>query len=219
MTEGFYGWKGLADDTSEFNATQFQIKMALRQHRTGIPVRVIAVHGGGVGPAPTVDVQPIVNLTDGRGNQTPAGIVYGVACTRNQGGGNAVINDPKPGDVGHIVVADRDISSAKANNGGQSNPGSRRMGNLADGIYIGAVLNPANPDQYVQFTETGVKVADKNGNVIETSGDAVTITTATLRVTGDVVAGFGGENISLLEHVHSGIERGGADTDPPVSGT
>jgi hypothetical protein len=219
MTDGFFGQQGRSDDGTELDAIRFLIRQELAMVRTGIPVKVVAVHGGGVGPAPTVDVQPLVNQTDGQGNQTPHGVIFGVPVTRNQGGGNAVINDPKVGDVGKMVIADRDLSAIKANDGKQSNPGSFRRHNLADGVYIGAMLNPANPDQAVQFTDTGMVMFDKNGNKIEFASGSITITTATLRVTGDVVAGFGGQNISLLEHVHSGITRGGADTDPPVPGT
>ena len=41
---------------------------------------------------------------------------------------------------------------------------------MSDGIYQGAIANPANQDQAVQFTETGIKLFDKNGQVIK-AGD------------------------------------------------
>jgi hypothetical protein len=161
-----YGQKGLVDDSSSLNVMQFAIRQALQKHRTVVHVVVKAVHGGGVGPAPTVDVQPLVNMTDGQGNAAPHGIISGIGTTRNQGGSGAIINDPRPGDIGVVVVGDRDSSALRANKGKASNPGSRRMGNLADGTYIGATINPANPDQAVQFTETGLRIFDKNGNVL-----------------------------------------------------
>lgn len=219
MTTGYFGQMGRSDDGTDLDAIRFLIRQELAMVRTGIPVKVVAVHGGGVGPAPTVDVQPLINQTDGQGNQTPHGTIFGIPVTRNQGGGNAVINDPKVGDVGKMVIADRDLSAIKANDGAQSNPGSFRRHNLADGVYIGAMLNPANPDQAVQFTETGVVMFDKNGNKVEFSSGSVTITTDELRVTGDVVGGYGGKSISLLNHVHSGVTSGGDDTLDPVAGT
>lgn len=164
--KGFFGQKGLSDGASDANVMDFAIRMALLRHRTAVHVVVKAVHGGGVGPAPTVDVQPLVHMTDGQGNSAPHGIISGVGTTRNQGGNGAIINDPQVGDIGIIVVGDRDVSALKANKGQPSNPGSRRTGNLADSTYIGATINPANPEQSVQFTETGLRIFDKNGNIL-----------------------------------------------------
>ncbi len=197
--EGWYGWMGLSDHTSETNAMDFHIRTLLRQHRTAVPVVVTAVHGGGVGPAPTIDAQVLVDMTDGFGNATDHQVISGIATTRNQGGGNAVINDPKVGDVGFVVVADRDISALKANNGAKSNPGSRRMGNLADSVYIGAMINPANPDQGVQFTTDGIRIFDKNGQSIEMKPGSIAINPGG----GDVFLGGNGSDGSyaLVETV------------------
>lgn len=215
--EKFFGQQGTFDDSSEYNARDFHIRQRIGEVRTAIPVKIIAVHGGGVGAAPTVDVQPLVNQIDGQGNQTPHGIIYGLPCTRNQGGGNAIINDPLVGDVGHIVVSDRDTSSLRSNEGEQSNPGSFRTYDLADGVYHGAMLNPANPDQYVQFTETGMKLADKNGNIIEMKAGSIAIT-GNLTVTGSITAGFGsGDAVTLQGHTHPTTPPG--PEAPPNPGT
>lgn len=219
-SQGFFGTRGLPDGSSEYNLLRFLIRQELALVRTGIPVKVIAVHGGGLGPAPTVDVQPLVNQIDGQGNQTPHEVVYGIPVARVQGGGNAIINDPKVGDVGHMVCSDRDTSSLRANEGAQSNPGSFRRHSMADGVYHGAMLNPATPDQGIQWTDTGFRVFDKNGNVMEMTSGSVTITTDELRVTGAIVAGYGGTDaVNVQTHVHSGITPGGADTDAPVPGS
>ncbi|MGA1801485.1 hypothetical protein [Rhizobium sp. HT1-10] len=202
MTEGYFGQRGLTASTSDYNAHDFHIEQALGKVRTSVPVKIIAVHGGGVGAPPTVDVQPLVNQIDGQGNQTPHGIIYGRPCTRSQGGGNAVINDPHVGDVGLLVISDRDTSSLISNEGTQSNPGSFRMHDMADGIYHGAMLNPANPNQYVQFTETGMKLVDMNGNVIEMKSGSIAIT-GNLTVSGSITAGFGtGDAVNLQTHTH-----------------
>lgn len=215
----YFGQQTVSDSGSDLNFLRFLIRQELALVRTGVPVRVVAIHGGGVGAAPTVDVMPLVNQTDGQGNMTAHGTIFNVPTTRNQGGGNAVINDPKVGDVGHMVVADRDISALKANSGAQSNPGSSRRHDLADGVFIGAMLNPANPDQAVQWTDTGFRIFDKNGNIIEMKDGSIDFTTAELRVTGDIIAGFGGKNISVLNHIHGGVTSGSSDTDVPVAGT
>lgn len=216
-SEGFFGQQGLSDNTSNYNAQVFLIRQELGKVRTAVSVKVVAVNGGGVGAPPTVDVQPLVNQIDGQGNQTPHGVIHGIPCTRTQGGGNAIINDPKVGDVGHMIISDRDISSNKANNGDQSNPGSFRMHDMADGVYHGAMLNPANPNQYVQFTTTGVKIVDMNGNVIEMGPNAITIT-GNLHVSGAVIAGFGGgDAVSLQTHTHPTTPPG--PQAPPVPGS
>jgi hypothetical protein len=219
MTQGFFGQQGISDDSNEINRLRFLIRQELAQHRSHIPVKIVAVNGGGVGAPPTVDVQPLINQTDGQGNQTPHGVIFGIATMRSQGGTNGIINDPKVGDIGHMSIMDRDISALKANGGAQSNPGSFRRGNMSDGVYMGAIVNPANQDQAVQFTETGIKLFDKNGQIIEFSAGAITITTAQLRVTGDVIAGAGGENISLLNHLHTDVAPGGGTSGPPEPGT
>ncbi len=219
MTESFFGQAGTFNGSGDYNAEEFHIRQVLGQTRTTIPVKVVAVHGGGVGPAPTIDVQPLVNQTDGQGNQTPHGVIYGIPASRNQGGGNAVINDPRVGDVGFLSVADRDISALKANEGKQSNPGSFRRFDLADGIYTAAFLNPANPDQFMHFRDDGVTLADKNGNVIEMNSGGIIKVTGTLHVTGDIVAGFGAENISVINHLHGGVTPGGSPTDVPIPGS
>lgn len=200
--EKFFGQQGTFDDSSEYNSLDFHIRQALGNVRTAVTVKVIAVHGGGVGAAPTVDVQPIVNQIDGQGNQTPHGVIYGRPCTRNQGGGNAIINDPSVGDIGHLVISDRDISAATSNEGKQSNPGSFRMHDMADGVYHGAMLNPGNPNQSVQFTDGGLKIFDKNGNIIEMKAGSILVT-GNLHVTGEIVAGFGGgDAVNVQTHTH-----------------
>lgn len=220
MSDSFFGQQGVSDAAGGSNSVEFQVRQALAQVRTNVPVKVIAVHGGGVSKPPTVDVQIMVNQVDGVGKKTDHGIIYGIAVSRNQGGGNAIINDPVVGDVGFMSIADRDISPLKANDGAQSNPGSKRRHNLADGVYQRGMLNPNNPNQFVHFREDGITIADLNGNFIEmNSGGIVKITASALHVTGDVVAGFGGNSVSLLNHLHSGVEPGGGNTAQPVPGT
>jgi hypothetical protein len=174
---GVFGQQGLTDASSEHNAREFQIAQALGKVRTGVPVKIIAVHGGGVGAAPTVDVQPMVNQIDGDGNMTAHGTIFGIAVSREAAGDGAIINDPVVGDVGHMVISDRDISSHKANAGAQSNPGSYRRHDLADGVYHRAMYpKSATPKQYVWFQPgVGITISDSNMNVITMSASKMTI--------------------------------------------
>lgn len=215
--EKFFGQQGTFDDSSDYNVRDFHIRQRLGEVRTLVPVKIIAVHGGGVGPAPTVDVQPLINQIDGQGNQTPHGIIYGIPVSRSQGGGNTIINDPKVNDLGHISVGDRDMSSLKANKGVQSNPGSYRTHDLADGVYHGNLFNQATPDQYIHFRDDGITLADKNGNIIETKPGSIAMT-GNLTVTGGITAGFGtGDAVTLQNHTHPTTPPG--PEAPPNPGT
>jgi len=129
------------DSYSAYNATTFMIKQIVARINTATLVQVKSVtNSGGVSPVGSVDVLPLVNQVDGAGNPTEHVTVYGLPYVRIQGGTNAVIIDPKVGDIGVAVFASRDISTVK-NAKKQSNPGSYRRFNMADGLYIGGVLN------------------------------------------------------------------------------
>jgi hypothetical protein len=216
--QGIFPRQGVPDDAGHHNALDFMMRQRLAYLRTAMPVKVIAVHGGGLDGYPTVDVQICVNQVDGVGTQKEHGTIYGIPCTRSHGGANAIINDPKVGDVGIMSMADRDISALKANNGEISNPGSRRMHDLADGIYHGTMFQLEAPGQYIQFTEDGI--------VIQSGAGKVTINGLTIdpdgnvETPGNVTAGHGtGDSVTLQTHLHSGITPGGANTQSPVPGT
>lgn len=207
---GFFGWQGLQSQGDESALTEFQLQQAMAQMRTAQIVKVIAVHGGGLNSYPTVDVQVMTNQTDGVGNKTDHGIVYGIPVARSHGGGNAIINDPAVGDTGIMSVADRDISAVKANNGGQSNPGSKRMHDLADGIYHGSTMRTGTPGQYIQFTTTGIVIQSGAGKV---TINGVTIDpSGNIKTPGGVTAGDGtSDSVTLQHHNHGG--------PPPTPGT
>jgi hypothetical protein len=196
------GWMTPSDPSGEFNRTSFIISQQLAKLRTMVPVKVMAVlpqsgsgqaTQGAVAGAGYVQVQPMISMVDGGGNTTPHGTIYNIPYTRVYGGINAVICDPSVGDIGYMVVADRDISSWKtqvvgnqtqggaaassptAQGSGAITPGSNRRFNLADGIYIGGVLN-ATPKQYVTFQTTGITINDKNSNQIVMNQSGITIT-------------------------------------------
>lgn len=214
---GYPGLMTLPDSAGELNVLRFLITQALGRIASATLVKVKGVSPP---PAQTVDIQILVNQVDGAGNATPHGIIYGIPYVRLQGGANAVIIDPVVGDIGLAVFASRDISSVKANKG-PANPGSRRMFDYADGIYVGGLLN-GTPTQYVEFTPTGINVVSPTqvtvqAPAIELDG-AVHITGA---VTGDDAATFVGEvtadGIPLSTHKHTGVTTGGGTSGTPVA--
>ena len=199
---------------NRYNVIEFIVSQILnRDVRVATPVVVLSVSGGGpAGPA-VVSVQPLISQVDGVGNTTPHGEIYNVPAFRYSCGLGSVIADPQEDDVGLLVVSDRDTSSVQSTNGEPSAPGSSRTYDLADGIYLGRLFQGPD-DQYVEFTSSGVTLADKNGNVIKMQAGSIAITTTSLTVNGSVIAGFGGaDQVGLQTHEHTG------NNTPPTPGT
>lgn len=196
--QGYSGQLGLNASTSDYNTHLAIIKQVLGETRTVTLVQIVKVtNADEVSPVGFCDVLPIVNMLDGLGTSYKHGNVFGLCYFRMQGGPNAVIMDPKKGDIGIAVISDRDISTVKKTKK-QANPGSRRRFALSDGIYLGGVLN-GTPTQYVRFltdpdsgdgigvelvdalgnfiktSDTGINVTDKNSNTIVTDTDGITI--------------------------------------------
>jgi hypothetical protein len=200
-----YGHQLPGDTNSELGVIEFACRRIVGEMNTTKLVKVIAVHDGGEGqPAGTVDVQPLVSQIDGNGYGTPHGTVYGLPWSRVQGGTNAIICDPVVGDLGYVVCSDRDISTVKSTKAAAL-PGSRRQFDIADGVYAGGCLNVA-PEQYLIFTDAGVRLVDKNGNSVtlnetgvqlsDEAGNSITTSSAGVNITDvnanqlQMVAGF-----------------------------
>lgn len=170
------GQQDFTTDASQFNATDFQIQQALRKINTAEPVRVVSVQPGAVGPVGMVSVQPLVNLVTGTGDGMAQSTLYQLPYLRIQGGENAVIVDPKPGDIGLAVYAMRDTETVKANrDGNAANPGSARMYSKGDGFFLGGFLN-ATPKRYVMVDDTGITLDDGQGGKLELKGGKLSIT-------------------------------------------
>lgn len=202
----FSGTQRPQDQNSDFNAMNAAIRRILSMMGQEIPVKVVAVHGGGIAPTGEVDVMPAVMQQDGSGVTYPHGTIYGVPYIRIQGGAQAIICDPVAGDLGYIICSSRDISSVKANRD-ISAPGSFRQKDFADAVYFGGLLNAA-PTEYIGFVDGNV--------VVQTAGQFI-VNAASMQVncavtaTGDVKAG----NISLQEHLTTGVQAGGEISGPP----
>jgi hypothetical protein len=184
------GYTGRANETTgaeDFNAQTFLINQVLSGKWTITLCLVKSVTGGGIDFPAIVSVQPMVSQVDGDGNPTPHGIINGIPAFRLQGGVGAIIADPLVGDIGLLACASRDISAVK-NNKTPSNPGSQRMFDPADGLYIGGFLNAA-PTTYIQFTEDGI-------NIVAPS----------VKING----------IDFSTHIHSAVQTGSGESGPPV---
>ncbi|WP_227242389.1 Gp138 family membrane-puncturing spike protein [Paraburkholderia caribensis] len=160
MSNEQFGFRGPASATSggaDYNAQMFVIGQVLAGVSTAKLVQIVSVtNAGDLSPVGFVDVQPLVNQLDGYDNAVEHGVVHNLPYFRLQGGTDAVILDPKQGDVGVAIFCDRDISAVKSSRA-QANPGSKRRFDMADGLYIGGFLN-GTPQQYVRFSSAGIAV-------------------------------------------------------------
>ena len=224
MTNTFNSWQNPSDTATEETSVWFMIRQFLAQCDFCKVVQVMAVHPGTGNPpvAGTVDVQILVNQISGALPPTyaPHGTVYGLPYLRLQAGGWAVVADPVVGDIGFVVVSDRDISTVKATQA-QANPGSQRRFSVSDGIYCGGSLNKA-PTSWLWLKSDGtLNVADSKGNTLVSSSTGWAMkgnlaVTGSISATGDVT---GPGNVSLDNHIHSGVQTGSGDSGPPVPGT
>lgn len=237
---GYAGQARAAEGGDEYGALNFVIGQALARLSTATLVRVVSVtNAGGVEPVGFVDVQPLVNQLDGAGNAVPHAVLHQLPYFRLQGGTDAVILDPKVGDVGIAVFASRDISSVKSSKG-QANPGSWRSHDMADGLYVGGLLN-GTPVQYVQFTAGGInvvspsKVTIQAPNIELNAAAQCALNSPQIVLNGTVQQGsgsFGGtstwqgnmETLGTLRnngkdvgstHTHPGVQSGPSNTGTP----
>lgn len=190
---------------SDYNSQVHLFQAMAAQIATATLGIVRAVRPGGTAGASFVDIQPMVAQADGAGNTTPHGIINNIPVFRLQAGGNAVVLDPVVNDIGIVVFASRDISAVKESRA-PANPGSARRFDMADGLYIGGVLN-GGATQFIQFLAGGGINITATGPVnISTSG-AVAITSTSLT--------HNGKNVGDT-HVHGGVVVGGSNTTGPV---
>jgi hypothetical protein len=231
---------------TEYATLQFVVQQLLSRVATATLVRVVScTNAGGLAAVGTVDVQPLVNQIAGDGSAWPHGVLHRLPYVRMQGGANAIILDPKPGDLGLVVFASRDISAIKTTAGKAQaadpdteglNPGSARQFDMSDGLYVGGLLN-GTPEQYVQFNDDGVRihspvlvrvtapearvVADTlirlQAPTIELAGDVVQ-TGGDITATGSITADgeVTGNGIPLSTHKHTGVTTGSGTSGPPT---
>lgn len=161
-------------------------------------VQVMKVSGAA--PNLVVDVLPLVTQRDHTGAMINNSQIYNVPVFRLQRGTSAIIMDPVVGDIGAILVCDKDNSGARANRK-QSLPGTNRSHSKSDALYIGGFLN-GEPTEWVEFTGAGINI--KSPGTVNINGLKILHDGKLQLVDGSIVDG----------HKHGGITRGGAQTDP-----
>ncbi len=194
---------------NDFNAQSFIIRQALAKTRTNTLVQVIScTNDGGLSPVGLVDVQVLVQRIAGDGTVIDAGKIHNLPYMRIQGGTDAVIMDPKVGDIGLAAICDRDISAVVASKAAAA-PASLRRHDMADGLYLGGFLN-GTPAQYIQFTEGGINLVSPT----KVSVQAPEIDLAgVVKITGSALT-HNGVNVGAT-HTHAGVTPGSGSTGLP----
>lgn len=194
--QGYLGSLTQRTGLGAFNSQAFLIRQLLAETHVATLVQVVGCTNSGADVAVGfVDVQPLVDQIDGSGKPIPHGVLHRLPYLRMQGGANAVILDPQAGDIGIAVFAERDISRVKATQA-QAAPGSNRRFDMADGLYLGGVLNGV-PTQYVQFNANGINVTTPG--TFSVQANAIAFNSRTLT--------HNGVNVGST-HVHSDAQGG-----------
>ena len=153
-TTQYYGQTDPSTGQGDWNRQRFLIQQQMLNLNTSMPVQVISVQATGVAPVGFVNIQVMASQVTGDDRTVDHGVIPNVPYFRLQGGTDAVIIDPKVGDIGIACFCSRDISAVK-NARKLAPPGSRRAYDFSDAMYMGGFLN-GTPTQYIHFTPEGI---------------------------------------------------------------
>ncbi|HGA5240918.1 TPA: hypothetical protein ACISX3_004526, partial [Salmonella enterica subsp. houtenae serovar Rough:z4,z23:-] len=141
-----------------------------------------------------VDVLPLLSRTDRTGAPIKNSVIYDIPVFRLQSGNSAVVIDPTPGDIGQILVNDRDTTLIRANRK-ESTPGSARTHSKSDATYLGGILN-TKPTEFVKFTGSGINI--KSPGTVNINGLKILADGRLQLVDGSIVDA----------HTHGGVSPG-----------
>lgn len=130
-----------ADRNSLAGLLRFAFKKMQQEVHGVMPARVIAFKRGVTGDR--VQVVPTIKMVGTNGAAIDRAQIANIPVLRLGGGGFGMSYPLKPGDLGWIFAADRDISGFLQNYGTAS-PQTNRMGEFSDSFFI--------PDQMTGFT-------------------------------------------------------------------
>lgn len=141
------------------------------------------------------------------------------------GSGEFFINFPlKPGDTGWIEASDRDISLWLQSRGrAKTPPNTHRVHSFSDGRFIPDILG--NYTIAAEAGDDGMTIQHKNGGtaiilfedriLLKASQRIEVVAPAGTHITGGLVV----DGTTFGTHVHSGIQRGGSNSNAPVQGS
>lgn len=213
--------------TNDAESLDYIFKQMLAGYFFAEIVEVTSVRGEA--PNLVVDVLPLVTRLDQKMQMVQNSVVYNIPVFRLQRGNSAIIMNPVAGDIGVMLVCDRDNSVARANRR-ESVPGSRRAHSRSDGVYIGGIIN-MQPTQFIEFADGEINITTPNpvnitcSTATITAPSGVTVDSPLAHFTGNITAdgnitdnaGIQTSSLKTLRdnynaHTHdvSGVEPGSA---------
>ncbi|HBS6385864.1 TPA: hypothetical protein MAM39_002510 [Klebsiella pneumoniae] len=147
-------------------------------------------------------VLPLVNDVDVSGRAIANQDVYQIPYLRLQAGNSAVKMTPRIGDIGLVIVCDKDTTNVRASRQSGPPPTQRRH-SYSDAVYITAIASLNDePTEFAEFTGSGINI--KSPGVVNINGLKILANGELQLVDGSIVDG----------HDHGGVESGGSRTDP-----
>ena len=143
----------------EYDKVISQFNSLITNVNTAIPCKVVAIEKQeqrGVNIVGFVDIQLMIEQTNGQKKGNETAIICNVPYIRIQGGTNAVIIDPEINDLGVAIFSSRDITNFKEARR-QTPPATWRKFSISDAIYIGGIRNQ-KPVQYIHFRNDGIEI-------------------------------------------------------------
>lgn len=183
---------------------------------TATLVKVNEVQEGSTGPVGFLSATDLIQQMDGNNEGIPNVPMRNLPYFRLQGGANAVVIDPRPGDIGLAVFAQRDISETKRSRA-EGPPPSLRSHDVSDGLYIGGLLNGA-PSQWIHFLDSGVHI--NATGVVEIDATLLQVN-APIRATGDITDNEQSQSASMASmratyNAHDHPITGGSSAPGPT---
>ena len=201
----------------------------LAERYTCLPCAVVAVNAS----SQTVDIQPVLmSYFFGQNVSTPRPIIRNVPFWTFRAGDTYISLPIKVGDTGLAIFCQRDISNWKET-GGTVPLQSERVMDYNDAFYIPFMGSKAqaipsyNPD-FIEIVKSGKKITVKDGTLEAPEYEIVAkslnisqnvVVGGTILSTGAITSATAvglADGTQLGTHVHSGVQRGNAQTDPPV---
>lgn len=205
-----------ADDLG--SALQGVVRQALMQIDGMLPAVVTAVDR----QAGRVSVKPLVMAGTASGGKVARPVVSNIPIMTMGAGGIYAGFPVKVGDQGFVFSASRDTSLFYQSKGGEDWPNTERLHSFSDGGFLplklfnfsiaGGVLS----DGFSLQTDDGQTFVTLKDGEIQLQAATIKIIgdiehTGSQETSGDVVAG----GISLVNHVHGGVQGGPSDTGVP----
>lgn len=182
--------------SSQGNAILSLLHSALKGMTFVDIVLVREVEGG------VLTVLPLVNDVDVSGRAIANQDVYQIPYLRLQAGNSAVKMEPRTGDIGLVVICDKDTTNVRETRAEGPAP-TQRHHSYSDAMYITAIASMnGEPTEFAEFTGSGINI--KSPGVVDINGLKVHPDGKLELVDGSIVDG----------HSHGGVQFGGDRTDP-----